>query len=108
MHGIERMAEPEKVAEIRGASGTPSPVAIGRVRRARDRAESDGIAAELHAATRVARMQGESLGCKADDAFDERLVEAHPVGSLVDIRSGLLQDRLRFLMEEVHADFGKD
>src|SRR5580692_11137457 len=108
MHGIERMAEPEEVAEIRGASGTPSPVAIGRVRRTRDRAEGDGVAAEHHAALRVARMQGETLGRKTDDAFDERLVEAYPVRSLVDIGAGLFQDRLRFLVEEVHADFGED
>src|SRR5271169_5905884 len=104
MHGVKCLTQANEIAEIGYRAGTATSVAVSRVRRARHRAEGDGVAADLDIAREVARVQREALWRAAEHALDERPVEAHPVRVGIDVGACISQDGPRALVQKIHAD----
>ncbi len=104
MDGVEHLAELDEVAVVGVVAAAPPAVAVGRVGRARHRAEGDVVAADLDVARRVAAMQGELRRRLAELALDEPAVEADALRVGVDIGARRLQQVARPVMEHVDAD----
>jgi hypothetical protein len=108
MHGRQRVSQPDQVLVVDAVAGTAAALAIGGVGRAGDRAEGQRVAADLDRLARVAGMEPEAARRLAEEALDQRRVEAHAVGVRVDVGASILEQRLRLGVEDVHPDLFED
>ena len=66
LHGVERLTETQKILIILVIARTTTAVTIRHIRRARNRAERDGILADHNIIFRIARVKNEALRRKTD------------------------------------------
>ena len=108
MDRIETLPEADEVLIVALVAGPASARAVEGIGRARHRAERDVTPADRELARRVARMQDEFLGRKANARFDEGRIETHAPRGRIDVGAGLPEDRARLVVQEVDADLLQD
>ncbi len=71
MHDVIALRQPHHVAEVHLVADPPSALQVGAVGRAGDLREHQVLAADLHIALRIARMQREFRGAGLDALQDQ-------------------------------------
>ena len=108
MDDVVALCQLHQVAKVLLVAGPAALVHVRAVGRAGDLGKSQILAADVHIALRVARVQRELGGAGFDGFEDQVAVKAHPLRAGLDIRPGLFEDGARPLVHEIHAHFFQD
>ena len=104
---VQRLHQPQQVAEVVAVAGATTTVEIGHVGGAGHRAERQMVAADREMVGRVGGVQRELAGCGGDDRGDHLGIEAHHL-VVVQRGAGAGEQRSRLGVEDLHPDLAQD
>ena len=88
MDGVERLAQPQEVAERGAVARAANAVEADDVRRAADRSEREIVATDRECVFRVPRVHLERRRTRLDQVGHQLWVEADTVGARLDLGAG--------------------
>lgn len=102
--GVDEVGKFDEVGEVGEGAGATAVIQIHRVHHPPIRPESQGIAADVDAAFRVASAPGEGVRGVGDGLQQQAAVKPDVAGGVVHFGPGFVPDGQRLVVQEVQTD----